>query len=265
MDNKNQILEKIRSDTSLDEITCEELEKQLDSELAKSSPDLDLVDELTVAILEARGTTVKEVDVQNEIATIRRKGIRRFRCPKWAVAVCAVCVTLIGANMMTVSAWGTNIVSSFIKITNSGVHVNFNKMNHEVHLPTSEDDPYGFIAKLAEYDIEFETPHYIPDGFILTHIDTNVSDFSSDVCFIYENGKQHFSLDFEKFYGVIPEIGIPSDHFNISITEVNGSPAIVSKEDDQYTITYEKDKTVFFMFSVDVPYHECERIVASIK
>ncbi len=46
---------------------------------------------------------------------------------------------------------------------------------------------------------------------------------------------------------------------------MNGSSAIVSKEDNQYTIMYLKGKTEFFMFSVDVPYDECEKIVASIK
>ena len=160
-----------------------------------------------------------------------------------------------------------NIVSAVIEFSRGGFAVDFGKNEHEVvELPTSENDPYGFIAKLAEYDIEFETPHYIPEGFVLTEVSTNVDEgFANTVRFLYEKDKQCLSLAFKRFYDEIPDIGIPSDHYNISETEVNGSPAIVSKEDDQYTITYEKDKIVFVMFSVDVPYDECEKIVVSIK
>ncbi|MDE6501242.1 MAG: DUF4367 domain-containing protein, partial [Ruminococcus sp.] len=142
----------------------------------------------------------------------------------------------------------------------------FGKQPEEIYLPKSEDDPYGFIAKLAEYDIEFETPHYIPDGFVLTEIDTNIDEnVGNTVRFIYWNGKQNFSIDFTSYCDYVPKTFIASDHYNISETEVNGSPAIVSKEDNQYTITYQKNKTVFFFFSQDVPYEECEKIVASIK
>ncbi len=266
MDNKNQILEKIRSDSSMAEITCEELEKQLDSELAKSSPDFDLVDELTTAILEAKGMTIKEVDIQNEIDMIKRRGIRRFRCPKWAVAVGATCVVLTGANMLTISAFGMNIISAVVQITKGGFTVDFDNPKEEIHLPTYEDDPYGFIAKLAEYGIEFETPHYIPEGFVLTEVSTNVNEnVANSVRFLYEYKQQTISLSYKIFWNDVSNIVIPSDHYNISETEVNGSPAIISKEDDQYTITYQNGKTVFVMFTVDVPYDECEKIVASIK
>lgn len=85
------------------------------------------------------------------------------------------------------------------------------------------------------------------------------------VRFIFKKGNQSISFDFEVYKNEVGQIGIPSDHYNISETEINGYPAIVSKEDNQYTITYQKDKTVFFMFADGVPYDECERIVESIK
>ena len=73
------------------------------------------------------------------------------------------------------------------------------------------------------------------------------------------------SVYYDNFHNEVGQTGIPSDHFNISETEVNGCPAIISKEDNQYTITYQRDKTVFFMFTRDVSYDECEKIVKSIK
>ncbi len=66
-----------------------------------------------------------------------------------------------------------NIVSAIIDFTKDGFSVDFGRDEMTIiELPTSDDDPYGFIAKLAEYDIEFETPHYIPEGFVLTEVDT---------------------------------------------------------------------------------------------
>ncbi len=99
-----------------------------------------------------------------------------------------------------------------------------------------------------------------------TDVDINVNkDHANTVRFIYWKDNQNFSIDYTRYWNEVDRIGIPSDHYNISETEVNGSPAIVSKEDNQYTITYQKDKTVFFMFAQDVPYDECEKIVESIK
>ncbi|MDE6677432.1 MAG: DUF4367 domain-containing protein, partial [Ruminococcus sp.] len=177
------------------------------------------------------------------------------------------CFSLIfTANCVSVATCDMNIFSAVIELTKGGFSIDFGKQPEEIYLPKSEDDPYGFIAKLAEYGIEFETPHYIPEGFVLTEVSTNVNEnVANSVRFLYEYKQQTISLSYKIFWNDVSNIVIPSDHYNISETEVNGSPAIISKEDDQYTITYQNGKTVFVMFTVDVPYDECEKIVASIK
>ena len=74
MNKKEQIIiEKILSDGSIADITAEELEKELDEELKKPEPDYDLVEELTEAIIEARGQAVRKIDVQSEISKIKRR------------------------------------------------------------------------------------------------------------------------------------------------------------------------------------------------
>jgi len=67
------------------------------------------------------------------------------------------------------------------------------------------------------------------------------------------------------FTGEIGKMGIPSDNFNISETKVNGHIAIISKEDNQFTITYQADNIVTCIFTQDVDYSECDKIIASIK
>ncbi|MDE6678991.1 MAG: DUF4367 domain-containing protein, partial [Ruminococcus sp.] len=192
-----------------------------------------------------------------------RKPVNIFK--RFVPVLC--CFSLIfTANCVSVATCDMNIFSAVIKLTKGGFSIDFGKQPEEIYLPKSENDPYGFIAKLAEYDIEFETPHYIPDGFVLTEVDTNVNkDFANTVRFLFENRKQTLVIGYTKFWNEVVPMGIPSDHLNILETEVNGSPAIVSKEDNQYTIVYQKRKISFYMTAFDIPYNESEKIVASIK
>lgn len=266
MDNKKLILEKIRSDNSFGEFTAEELEKQLDSELAKSAPDFDLVDELTSAILEARGKAVKEIDVQTEIQTIRRRGMKRVGCPKWAVAVAAACVMLIGANAFTISAWGMNIISAIVQISKGGMSIDLNHNRDIIELPVSEGDPYGIKAKCAEYGINPLTPYYLPEGFELTDFNEDTNVVSSDLRFYYSKGKEKLIIGYTKYFDseLIPPIGIPTDSYNLTETELNGHLMYILKEDNQFTATFLYDNIVYIITSNGLDYDECQRIIESL-
>lgn len=264
------IINEILSAEPFKELSTEELTEELDKEMKKDEPDYDLIDELTAAILEAKNMPVgmENEDLKEQAAIIKKKADKKkshFRIPKWAVAACAALITVTIANTVSVAALGMNIFSVAIEYTKSGFSVDFDEQEH-IDLPKSEDDPYGFIAKLAEFDIEFETPHYIPEGFVLTDVDTNVNEgYENVVSFYFVKDNERICIDFMKYYNEIAKQGIPSDYYNISERDVNGATAIVSKEDNQYTIMYNKEKTVFFMFTQDVNYDECEKIVDSIK
>lgn len=272
MDNKD-IIERVLSEAdNFQSMSAEELKEMLDKELSKPDDQIDyeFVDELTTAVIESERKERLTADIDTELNKLQErtsKHNRIIRFPKWAIGLSAACVILFCANCISVSAWDMNIFSAVIELTKGGFSVDFGKNKPEIiELTTSEDDPYGIIAECAKYDIYMGTPHYIPDSFVLTDIDININeDYANTVCFIFRNGQQNFSIDYTKYCKETSQIGIPSDHYNISETMVNDSPAIVSKEDNQYTITYQKDKTVFFMFAEDVPYDECEKIVESIK
>lgn len=272
MDNKD-IIERVLSEAdSFQHMSAEELKEMLDKELEKSDDETDygFVDELTTAVIESEGKNCLIVDVDKALDKLKNrttKHSRIIRFPKWAVGLSAACIMMLCANCISVAAWDMNIISAVIKFTKGGFSVDFGKNESKIiELTTSEDDPYGIIAECAKYDIYPETPHYIPDGFVLADIDINVNeDYANTICFIFRNGKQNFSIAYTRYWNEREQIGIPSDQYNIYETKVNDSPAIVSKEDNQYTITYQKDKTVFFMFAEDVSYDECEKIVESIK
>ena len=261
------ILNNIFSTGTFTELSAEELTKELDAELAKPNPDYDLVDELTAAILEAREMPVSEVDVEAEIAMIKQNGNERkrtFRCPKWAAVAAAACVMLLLANTVTYATLDMSIFSVGIEFVRGGFSVDFVQQK-PIYLPTSEDDPYGVKGKLSQNSISFEIPHYIPNGFRLMEIDENeIEDYVNTVRFVFRNGNQSISFDYEAYFFDMPNNLMPSDDRDTIETEVNGSPAIISKEDEQYTVTYVKGKTYFQMFTQNISYDEFEKIVASL-
>lgn len=265
MEKMDLILEKIRSEGFLEELISEELEKQLDLELKKSSPDYDLVDELTKAILESRGKAVKEIDVKPEIQAIRQRKIKRIRFPKWAVAVSAACVVLIGANVFSVSAWDMNIFSAIVKFTKGGMSVNLNQ--NIIELPVSEGDPYGIKAKCAEYDIYPLTPHYLPEGVELVDFNEVVCDRFTDLCFFYQNGNTRLNITYTKYNDSenVLHSGIPTDTYNLQETEINGQTMFILKEDNQFTVTFLNDSVVCVIYSNELDYDECQKVMESIK
>lgn len=78
----------------------------------------------------------------------------------------------------------------------------------------------------------------------------------------YENGEQFITFTFDTYLGGM--VGIPSDKYNIYEIEVNGNKAIVSKEDSQMILIFLSGDNVFNMFTQDVDYSECEKIINSI-
>lgn len=272
MDNKD-IIERVLSEAdSFQHMSAEELKEMLDKELSKPDDQIDykFVDELTTAVIEAEGKERLIADIDTELNKLQERTSKHNRIihfPKWAFGLSAACVTLVCVNCISVAALDMNIISAVIKFTKGGFSVDLGKNESKIiELTTSEDDPYGIIAECAKYDIYPETPHYIPDGFVLADIDINVNeDYANTICFIFRNGKQNFSIAYTRYWNEREQIGIPSDQYNIYETKVNDSPAIVSKEDNQYTITYQKGNFVFFMFTDGVPYDECEKIIDSIK
>ena len=267
------LAERINADRGFTSEAYNYIKNELDNETKKPlrKRDFDRIEQLTAQLGELTGDNDKSAEPDTEklykrIRDYEKKSKKPLGVIKRFAPVLCCMALVLAANCVSVFAFDMNIVSAVVELTEGGFFVDFGNKPEEIILPTSEDDPYGFIAKLAEYDIEFETPHYIPEGFVLTEVGTNVNEgYANSVVFHYTNGKQSFVLAYDRYFKEIPKIGIPSDHYNLSEREVNGSNAVIAKEDNQYTITYEKDKTVFFMFSVDVPYDECEKIVDSIK
>lgn len=267
---KKEVISRVLSENSADILlSAEELEAMLDKELSKPENEIDfgLVNELTAAVNEALGQNTS-IDVEGNLAKLKAKEAnekRRFRLPKWSVGLVAACVMVMCANAVSVSAWNMNIFSFIVEFTKGGVTIDFNKNIEEIILPTSESDPYGIISKCEENGITADTPHYLPDGFILVRTEESSSEAVRTSQFMYRKGKQEIILTCCLYLNEIPKMGMASDKHNLSEITINGTQAIVSKEDNQMNFLYNREYFVLNIFTKDVDYTECEKIIQSIQ
>lgn len=102
MDNNKKIIYDICCDNHIEIPDIESLENRLEEEMSRDNPDFDLIDEITGTILELKNITVPEIDIDSEIRTIKRKGIKqhhlKFRLPKF-LSVAAVIAVVTAVNL----------------------------------------------------------------------------------------------------------------------------------------------------------------------
>ena len=264
--NKKEIISKVLSEDNISGLKeSDKLEAMIDNELSKPEPDCELVYELTLNALKSKGRKplCNDVDAKlEELKAKQEKEKNHFHIPKWLTGLAAACIMLIFTNVISVSAWNMNIFSLFVEFTQGGAKINFGQDKEEIVLPVSESDPYGIIGKCEEIGITVETPHYIPDGFILTYIETDTLQRKC-ICFVYEKGKQLISITIDDCMG--DTVGIPSDHHNLSEREICGHTAIISKEDNQMISIFRSGNFYVSIGTRNVDYIECDKILDSIQ
>ncbi|MDE6034986.1 MAG: DUF4367 domain-containing protein [Ruminococcus sp.] len=111
-----------------------------------------------------------------------------------------------------------------------------------------------------------ETPEYIPENFSLLNIDTEELTICKIISFYYKSGKKKINFTWYEFYiDDIPPVGIPADTHNLTEQKINNNTVYILKEDNQFTATYIIDNTVHFMYTDNVGYDECEKILESFR
>ncbi|MGN0665364.1 MAG: DUF4367 domain-containing protein [Huintestinicola sp.] len=268
--NKDEVISRILSDeNSFDAKSAEELEAMIDKELSKPDNEIDyeLVNELTLQALEERGQKPLHNDVDEklkELKAMQNEEKKHFHLPKWSVGLVAACVMIMCANVISVSAWNMNIFSLIVELTQGGAKIDFDEQDEEIVLPISEDDPYGIIAKCKEHEIVADTPHYLPEGFILTNVEYNNADEYKCILFRYDNSSQFITISIDSYIENM-QMGIPSDKHNISEIVVNDHTAVMSKEDDQMIVIFRSGDYMVNIFTQNVDYSECDKIINSIR
>ena len=267
---ENSYKELLNSDLERDALN--EINQMLEEELSKkpSERNYDKIEEFTKAyselsdeedfIHEAAERGIRQLTEQNE-KHHRIYMTRNLRL--WLTAGVAAAVMLI-ANAVSVAAFHQNVFSVVVNYTKNGFSIGYPE-TEKIELPTSQDDPYGIIAECEKYGLHVESPTYIPEGFVPVEVKKHENSSCKEVSIRFENGENRLLFKYTELYDFNFKTNIPSDHFNLEEIQVNGKPAITSKEDGQYNLIYYDGNMEYLMYSNSLPYEECEKIVASIK
>ena len=281
---ENQI-EKLVNDPLTAE--TEEITALLNEELSKPvhERDYERINELTEAYTALIG-------IEDEIAARSASGIealetkvqmnkphihvtRRFKVMLTAGIAVAV---LLAANTISVAAYQKNIFSVIVEYWQTSFSIKrqekvpytgryADEVKRVDDLPATPDDPYGIRAECAKHGLDVLAPTFLPEGFELYDYDygeSRVIDSKNMSFWFYRNESQVVQIIYSWIPESLPGGGIPSDQFNLREIEVNGNPAIISEEDNQYTIIF-YDGNLETIITTDSSYENGDKIVASLK
>ena len=246
---------------------------ELNEELKKkfNKRNFDKIEELTQLIRElTEGKEDMNKRTENGIAMLNEKihennNTIKFNFKKAVVGLCMFCAVIVIFNCMSLSAWGTNLFSAIVKLNKGSISIDFGKQHQEIiNLPKSPDDPYGIKSKCAEVGLYPQTPEYLPENFDLVNLETDEMEICTCIEFYYKNDKMKINISYSEFnIDDIPPLGIPADTYNLSETKVNNNTVYILKEDNQFTATYIIDNIVYFIYTDNVDYNDCEKILES--
>lgn len=261
----------------------QEVSEMLEKELTKpyKKRDYDKIEELLTEYTRMNGMEeqiqkASETGVQKVIA---RTKTRKLRVRKYHPLITVVCLAVVMAifNTISVAAFDMDAFSFIVHIIDDGFSVDFfsKKVPSEsvVQIPNSEDDPYGMIAECSRNGLYPETPHYLPEGYVLTlckYSDipkfrqgmkftfTNQNNANESICFMYDIYESKEYMTNAKFSNV--------EH-NLREIEINGKTAVLAEEkkDQQFTIVYHIDNLLISIFTENMPTNEVYKIIESIK
>ncbi|MDE7120802.1 MAG: DUF4367 domain-containing protein [Oscillospiraceae bacterium] len=263
----------------------QEINRALDKELKKPAKkrDYDKIEELTQTYTELMGAEAQvEASMQCYISEFKskarpkRKITRRMRI---VFATISVAVVLFVMNIITVSAFNMNVFSFIVHVADDGFEISSPSSSSEIsdadmiELPVSSDDPYGMIAECAKYGVYPETPHYLPEGYVLTVCYyADMLSFLKQIKFTFRNqhnAKQTISFSFELYED---EKSIENTKFlnienRLNEIEINDKPAILAEEqkDKQFTVVYPIDTLLITIFTQDVSKEEVNQIINSMQ
>ena len=265
---ENELLKKFLSDNEFEKLAIEKNLKELEKLVKKG--DVEKIDEIVDFLLEVQGgCDIDDIDVNEKADEIIRsynsKKVKkcRKRIPKRFVAVAASFMTLFATNGIVKATTNESLLSLAVNIKESGFSIDFSET---IELPTSEDDPYGIRGECQKYGYTPDVPFYLPEGFELKHMsDSNVDPNIFYNSFTFKKGKGSICFAYNYYIDEMGSVTVPSDEFNLSEIKVNGTTAILSQEDGQYVVNYQKDKIIYVIFIQHVDYYECDKIIESIK
>ncbi|MBP3761257.1 MAG: DUF4367 domain-containing protein [Ruminococcus sp.] len=251
----------------------EELEKMLYDELAKDSPDFDLVEEISEFIAQNRGFD-PYIDVKSKISDIKHHVTRRrqkSRIMKFSLTAAASLVLM--GNIITVNANGESFIAAIINQTQNSINFDFKEDRRFDGEGSQRYDPYNIKRQCEEYGFIPEAPMYLPS--ILNYSVSDKTDINEESGYFEFRFASH-SSSFTALYFVyddpenIKELSINNEMKDYREVTVNDHSAILGTYvtnvgSEFYGITYRKGNVVANFFFEQISSDEIDKIIQSIE
>lgn len=254
----------------LDREILSDLKKDLKEEMSKSNKERDesYIAELEEMISEMQKESISESRKRSLKSVMKMldeyEAPKHIKLYKRLSVIAACCLILLGLNAFSLKAFVRNMFSAAYQLTKGGI--NISEPNDSDEPITSESDPYGMKAKCAEYGFFPDTPSYIPEGFTLDYIDEEGTDKMNIISFYYKkkNVKLNFFFTNYKDNTLAPQIGFPTDTYNVTEEEKGDTTAYILKENEQFTASYIDKCIKYVIFAEGLDFDECHKILESL-
>ncbi len=280
-----------------DSMMLREMQRMLRAELEKppETQDLDAVDELTAGICEICG-------LEQAVAEHSRKGLETFRkniTPQIAATttktitettaepvaapaklkrifhwkrLAALAASFAGAlmigNFATKGALGDNLLNTGAKLLHGGVGFSMSEPESAAdNVTVGLSDPYGIQEECSKAGFAALTPQYIPEDLTNQTLEYEINEGMQEVFgrFTDEAEKSIFILHYSHYEdsSLIPEIKLPTQDYNPTVTEINGITVHQVIEDGYYSSTFLLHNTTYVLACKNIAHEECEKILQS--
>lgn len=261
---------KVINDMEIRENMISDLERALEEEIEKPSKawESEKIEELSETIYMLRGDGESNTYAPQEEAVLRtlrsRKLLFKHICRR--VAAFAACLMVTFVVIITDKpVYSVKPLPAGCKASGSYVQIKFEE-DGPIDLPMAESDPYGMIAKCAEYDLQPVVPSYIPEGMELTSAEGSVSGRNSRCRFDFTHKKQTVSWDIQRvaFGENMGEPCFATDTFDVTLEEIGGCTVYIIQNKEFDTAVFRDGLTVYELNVFYMDYEEFRKILGSL-
>lgn len=261
---------KVINDMEIRENMIFDLERALEEEIEKPSKawESEKIEELSETIYMLHGDGESNTYTPQEEAVLQklrsRKLLFKHICSR--VAAFAACLMVTFVVIITDKpAYSVKPLPAGCKVSGSYVQIKFEE-DGPIDLPIAESDPYGMIAKAAEYDLQPVVPSYIPEGMELTSAEGSVSGRNSDCRFDFTHKKQTVSWDIRRL-AFLENRGEPcfdTDTFDVTLEEIGGCTVYIIQNKKSNLAVFVDGLMEYYLIVRNMDYEEFRKILDSL-
>ncbi len=249
-----KLIKMLIDDNSFTVESTDALKKQIEAEMKKESPDIDLINELVLAISEEENYSHTDLNIEREYKKIIDKGRRKPGFSYIKVFFTAACAIIVLSNIISYSAYGENL---YTLVTKNEDKIRFDFLKSDQKEKSAfEYDKYGVKKVYENMGMKVESPMYFPKGFEITEkrLDEHLVTLSNGI------GQVDIS-----FMNLSRGLTIDGINPNESVIHVNGHIATYINDENADWLIYKFDDIVAIYDFQNINDKEIQKIIESIE